>query len=240
MLLVVVRASADEGANGKVSLQLVSLPVGFRISAFGNDPEKAIKTSLYKDALGVGIDLLKDPDPALEVAHTNGRLFHLFYNTAECDDPKCTFMVQRVHKRVINYATPDDANPETIDTYSVEGFKCVGGKLKRPDQHNGSYAIGKRAKRIIEKTLEVGVPVESYANNQGKWPYEPGILFKQITKDVPERTAYDEVEFKSSAKWTIRVEFEAGGNYSVTSPELGIKMLRECPQVKAPLASARS
>jgi hypothetical protein len=181
--------------------------------------------------MAAGIDLLKEPDPALEVAYTKGRLFHLFYNTAKIEAPQCTFMVQRIHKRVINYKSLDDAEPETIDTYSVEGFKCIGGKLKRPDQHNGSYAIGKHAKRIIEKTLEVGVPIETYADNQGKWPYDANILFKQVAKDAPDRMAYDEVQFKSAAKWTIRVEFEAGGNYSVASPELGIKVVRECPAI---------
>jgi hypothetical protein len=240
MLLLVVRASADEGSAAKVNLRLVSLPAGFRISAFGSDPEKAMKTALYKDAMAAGIDLLKDPDPALEVAYTKGRLFHLFYNMAEIGDPECTFMVQRVHKRVINYKALDDAEPETIDTYSVEGFKCVAGKLKRPDQHNGSFAIGKHAKRVIEKTLEVGVPIDTYADNQGKWPYDANILFKQITKDAPDRAAFEEVQFKSVAKWTFFVSFDADGNYSLTAPELGIKVVRECPKVATPIVKSRS
>jgi hypothetical protein len=232
--MVCGKSFADEASSAKVSLRLVSLPAGFRISAFGNDPEKAVKTQLYKDAKAAGIDLLEGPDPALEVAFTKGRLFHLFYNMAESDDQQCTFMVQRVHKRVINYETLEDPDPETIDTYSVEAIKCVAGKLKKPDQHSGSYSLGKQAKRVIEKTLEVGVPVATYANNQGKWPYDANILFKQITKDTPDRAAYDEVEFKSAAKWTIRVSFGMGGNYSVTSPELGIKVGRQCPTVRTP------
>jgi hypothetical protein len=221
------QALAADGAT--VTLQNVPIATGFRESAFGNNKEKAAETAVYKAAKSVGVDLYAENDPVAIVKLARGRLFHLFYNVAVADDPECTFMVQRIHKRVINYASLDDAQPETIDTYTVEGFKCVAGKMKRPDQHFGAYSIGKHAKRVIEKEFEIGIPIATYADNNGKWPYDPKTLYRQISDDKPNRQPYDEVQFKSVAKWTIRAELEAGGNYSVTSHELGIKIIRECP-----------
>jgi hypothetical protein len=109
-------------------LALFPIQAGFHQCAFGSDRQAAKQTDVWKAASSIGIDLPMDADPLVHLAYSDGRLFYLFYNVASVDDFGCPYLVQRIHKRVTDYAASDDA--KSNDTFLVEEFKCLGGQCR--------------------------------------------------------------------------------------------------------------
>lgn len=103
----------------------------------------------------------------------------------------------------------------------VEAFKMRYGKMKKADQHDGTFSLGKYERREILKECEIGfAEVPGIAEGE-EWPFDPGYLYHEIQPYDSDRTVFDQVNFTRSVKWTLSVSLERDGTYSVRSPEFG-------------------
>jgi hypothetical protein len=212
-------AEAGTGSNdlqGEKSLKLSPVPVakGLKLSSAG-------ELTGYLQRHELDPDRLLDPDLAHDFR--SKRLFYVFYNTAEDANPSRRWMLQRIRKEVRNYRSTEDQNPEVHVTYLVEAFKLRNGKLKKPDQHYGSFGTGRFASREITKTFEIGYGTIPGTDQTREWPFAPNKLYRLISPYGKTRTTYDSVRFSESCKWTLRVVLHASGEYEVAAEELGLR-----------------
>ncbi|MGB7343251.1 MAG: hypothetical protein WBD20_03505 [Pirellulaceae bacterium] len=228
-LSVLLLSGAAHGQiDDSISLQLTPLRDSFLETTFGHDWAKMRTTAVYRAAYSYGLDLPNDLHGSLIVRQRGSSWFSLFHNTIVCD-PATQYVVQRAHKRISNYDSSDKA--EVTDQYLVEAFKCLGGQLKRPDQHYSTYSLNNYKRRVIEKTFEIGEVRSPEGNEHPPWPFDDRHLTTTIQEYSLNRKLFDEVEFKRSVQWTIRVEMDSDGAYSLQVPELGIRYATKLPPV---------
>ena len=115
----------------------------------------------------------------------------------------------------------------------VEAIKTRQGVLKKPDQHFGNFGIYKFERRKIVKEFVVGTGSIQGIATSGKWPFDPGILYKSIQSYQPEPGHYEKCNFTNSKKWTLVVDFDRYGNHSIKSDELGIEIMFRVPATGA-------
>ncbi len=209
-------------------LEAMPLRSSFLATTFGRDLDKMRQTTVFKAAKNFGVDLPDDLNDVLIHRQRGSNHFYLFHNTLRTEIP-CAYFVQRIHKRISNYTAADD-EPEVTDHYLVEAIKSSGGQLKKPDQHYASYSLKKFKRRVIEKTLEIGEVVnEKDASLTAPWPYATNKLSEIIQDYGSSREKYDTVNFKRAIRWTIRVEMNDEGAFSLQVPKLGINIQRQTP-----------
>lgn len=221
--------SAEPGQQpAGITLHLAPQRPAFMAATFGNDLDKMRATDTYKTATRYGIDPFQDLFGYVAVRKRRAGWFYLFHNTVS-SDPPCDYFVQRIHKRVSDYASRD-GEPKVSDLYLVEAFKNQGGQLKRPDQHYGSFSLRNFERRLIEKTIEIGEPArDDDQQESAPWPYDSGKLAFTIQPYDASRDRYDAVRFRRSVAWTLRVELDATGQFRLQASELGIDIDRQAP-----------
>ena len=229
-------------------VRVVPIEVGNRVSSFGGDPVRFAKTSVARAARIANVPIAPPAHQALAHGYNNRRLFYLFYNEV-INVPENRYLVQRIRRTKTNY----DADGKVVSTeteYQVEAFKSLNGRIKRPDQHFGSYALGTAHRRVITKEFEVGVADVAHlapakddradetdtagteATKTG-WPFEERVLFHLIQRYGKDPQRYDELDYSSSVKWNLEVCFDRHGNYGVSCPELGIDVTQRVPELVA-------
>ncbi|MCP4778525.1 MAG: hypothetical protein GY880_30275, partial [Planctomycetaceae bacterium] len=124
--------------------------------------------------------------------------------------------------------------------YLVEAIKTRQGVSKKPDQHFGNFGIYKFERRRIVKEFVVGTGSIQGIATAGNWPFDPKILYKSIQSYQPKLGHYEKCSFTNSKKWTLVVEFDRYGNYSMKSDELGIEVMFRVPTVKTETSSRKS
>ena len=222
--------SLDEAVTNESDFALVPTPLqaSFLATTFGHDPDRMRKTTVYRSAKIFGIDMPEDLKDVVIHRQRGANHFYLFHNTLQTDMP-CEYFVQRIHKRVTDYTSLDD-QPEVSDRYMVEAIKSSGGQLKKPDQHYASYSLKKFKRRVIEKTLEIGEVVnEEDPTKPAAWPFDSDKLSEVMQEYGSEREDFDNINFKRSVKWTIRVELDDTGAFSLQVPRLGIDIRKQTP-----------
>jgi len=171
-------------------------------------------------AQAAGVDLTSPPNPLLIHSYADGRLFYVFFKTVEGALGDRPWLIQRIRKTERTWATPD-AEPEVKVTWQVEVFKTIAGALKRADRHYGSYALEDAARREVVKEYEIGFG-EIPGTCEGKeWPFDSGILYKELQPYQETAGLYDQVTFASERRWSLTVEFDAQGRYRIASPAFG-------------------
>ena len=222
--------SRGEAVASESDFKLVPMPLraSFLATTFGRDPDRMKKTTVYRSAEIFGIDVPDDLNDVVIHRQRGSNHFYLFHNTLQTATP-CEYFVQRIHKRVTNY-TDMNEEPEVSDHYMIEAIKSSGGQLKKPDQHYASHSLKKYARRVIEKTLEIGeIANEDDPAKAAPWPYDQDKLSEVVQEYGSERAQFDDVMFKRSIKWTIRVELDDQGSYSLQVPRLGINLSKQTP-----------
>ena len=229
--LSVSRTCAEPGEA--IELRLIPIVQGNRDSSFGEEPERFRQTPVYQAAQKSGVDIADPDDPLVICRFKNRRLFYLFYNLAMnvpglTDEAGEPYLIQRIKRTVTDFSPGGE--PSVKVDHSVEVMKTKGGRMKRTDQHFGSFGIYEFQKRRIVKEFEVGVGEIEGIAKPGAWPFDAKLLFKRIQPYQKESAAYEKCRFTNSKKWTLTVEFDALGNYAMTSPELGIELVHRLPE----------
>jgi hypothetical protein len=227
------RAVAQEAAEIEVlQLRLVPIKQGHVESAFGRDAARFRATEAYRAADAAGVIIDPPSHPLVVHSLKDARLYFLFYNTLENAFGPASYLIQRIKKTERNYSDANDETPETKITRLVEAIKLQPTAMP-PDQHFGSYALGRFFRREIVKEFEIGFgEIESVATG-ADWPFEAGTRFKQIHDYIEDPATYDNVRFSRSRVWTLRVSFDRDGNYSVQVPELDIDAPTALPGLEA-------
>ena len=224
-------ACADPGDS--LGLRLVTIQVGNKLSSFGGQPDRFRQTGVYKAAQNCGVSITTPKHPLVVCSYDNQRMFYLFYNVVTGvppleNNPAEPYLIQCVKRTITDY--PRHGEPVSKVDYLVEAIKTLRGVSKKPDQHYGSFGIRDLEKRKIVKEFMVGqgeIPAVAAA---GKWPFDLGILYKSIQHYQPEADAYDKCRFSRAKKWTLVVEFDRYGNYTMKSDELGIEIVFRLPE----------
>ena len=232
---------ADPGDS--LGLRLVTIDTGNRLSSIGNDPKRFQQTGVYKAAQTCGVSIAPSDNPFVACAFKNRRMFYLFYNVVtrvpglqhQLGEP---YLIQTVKRTITDY--PLHGKPISHVNYLVEAIKTRQGVSKKPDQHYGNFGIYKFERRKIVKEFIIGKGSIQGIATAGKWPFDPGILYKSIQNYQPEPDSYDKCTFTTSKKWTLVVEFDRYGNYSMKSDELGIEIMFRVPTVKTETSSRKS
>ena len=169
--------------------------------------------------LNIAVD--SGPSDWFHVSFRDNVGFYLFYNQIRVTDSPSQFVIQRV-TRTIEETASDGTTTESTDEL-VEAFKLLNGQLKAPDQHFGSFALGDKQRRVIRKTLEIGVasslsgkPVEG-----SEWIGEKGTLYLKL-HDYDDEGAPPEVVFVDSAKWQLEFAIESSQRVRLSVPALSI------------------
>jgi len=184
-----------------------------------------------------GIDVRQPAHPLLVHAYTGRRLFYVFYKTVDEAAGPRQYLLQRIRKIERFYASADDRNPRVQESFLVEAFKLQGGSLKRPDQHFGSFGLGDCYRREVVKEYEIGFGELPGIATGDQWPFRRKFLYQAIQNYAADRSLYDQVKFTQSKSWTLQVNFDQSGSYSVKCPELGFDAPRALP---AAVASERA
>jgi hypothetical protein len=216
LLVVLPLAKAEEPPP---SIWLVPLAEGLRSAAPGGDPARLKETDVYREALEDGIDLDRPPHPVLVLGWDGQKLYYLFYRTtgSALGDPP--YAIQRI-KKIERTWKAADAAPEEKVTWQVEVFKTLGGELKKPDQHFGSFGLHGNHRREIVKEYEIGFGEIPGVCEGTDWPFDPGKLFLMLQAYQEDAALFEKVKFRRARRWTLAVSFDASGGHSVRSPEL--------------------
>jgi hypothetical protein len=226
--------AADTDAEPKAPfvLRLVPLLDGHSESAFGGDPERFRQSPAAIAAERAGVDLLRPAHPLVIHYSRDGRLYYLFYNILEEAFGPAPYLIQRVKKTVTEASSADDPAPRTSVTYLVEVIKLRQGAIP-PDQHFGSYSIQDQYRREIMKEIEIGFGQIPGVAEGREWPFAANSRFKLLQDYGESRELYNQVEFSSSRKWSIRAQLTRDGSYALQVPELGIDAPDQLPELAA-------
>lgn len=217
LLLLISLAGAQEPVP---RIRLVPLRDGFRTIAPDGDMARLGETGTFKEALEAGVDLARPPHPIVAWRFAGKRLYYVFYKTTENALGDRPYLIQRIRKVERAWKTPE-APPEEKVTWQVEVFKIRGGELKSPDQHFGSFGLNGNHRREIVKEYEIGFGEVPGMCEGRSWPFDPDTLFRMLQAYQEDEGIFPQVKFRASCKWTLSVDFDAKGNCSVRSPELG-------------------
>ena len=224
---------ADPGDS--LGLRVTTIDAGNRLSSFGNDPERFRQTGVYKAAQVCGASIAPPDNPFVVCTFKNRRMFYLFYNVVtrvpalqnQSDEP---YLIQTVKRTITDY--PPNGKPISRVSYLVEAIKTRQGVSKKPDQHFGNFGIYKFERRKIVKEFVVGTGSIQGIATSGKWPFDPGILYKSIQSYQADPGHYEKCCFTNTKKWTLVVEFDRYGNHSMKSDELGIEIMFRVPEAE--------
>ncbi len=231
-LLLTAAAVADDTRKNPVPrLRMFHVRDGMRSVSPGRKLENLPKTSLYKTAKKAGVDLAGDVHPLLVQQYANGRLFYVFYKTVEGVIGDRPYIIQRIKKTVRDWTAGTEEPAEQV-LYQVEVFKTFAGALKNADQHHGSFGLREHSRREIIKEYEIGFGEVPSVCEGTTWPFEDKKLFRMLQGYQADRAMYDEVRFSSKRKWTLRVEFDAEGEYRIASPELDFDAPKRLPGIE--------
>jgi len=225
---------ADPGNS--LGLRLATIDAGNRLSSYGDDPERFQQTGVYKAAKMCGVRIAPPDNPYVACAFKQRRMFYLFYNVVtgvpalqnQASEP---YLIQTVKRTITDY--PLNGKPISKVNYLVEAIKTRQGVSKKPDQHFGNFGIYKFERRRIVKEFVVGTGSIQGIATAGNWPFDPRILYKSIQSYQPEPGHCEKCSFTNSKKWTLVVEFDRYGNYSMKSDEMGIEIMFRVPTAKA-------
>lgn len=239
-------ALAQDAAK-PLEVRAVPIEIGNRISSFGDDPARFAKTPVARAAQRAQVAIAPPAHQALAHGYNDLRLFYLFYNDV-ANVPANRYLVQRIQRTKKTL----DADGEVLAKethFQVEAFKSLNGRIKRPDQHFGSYGLGNAHRRVITKVYEVGLADAAQlgkdaqkqadetnpdgTNEATEWPFEDRVLFQLIQPYSKEKQVFDKVDFTSSVKWNLEVWFDRLGNYGIVCPELGIDVTHRVPDLAA-------
>ncbi len=225
---------ADPGDS--LELRLATIDVGNRLSSYGDDPERFRQTGVYKAAQTCGVSIAPSDNPVVACAYNKGRMFYLFYNMvtgvpALHNQPGEPYLIQKVKRTITDYSL--GSKPISRVNYLVEAIKTRQGVSKKPDQHFGNFGIYKFERRKIVKEFVVGTGSIQGIAAAGDWPFERGILYKSIQSYQAKPGHYEKCSFTKSKKWTLVIEFDRYGNYSMKSDEMGIEIIFRVPTAKA-------
>lgn len=197
------------------TLKLIPLKQGI------SEDKRTEEAEIIGKAREQGINLLRPRNPFLACTYRNGRVFYVFFKKVEPATGTRNYLIQRIHKIEKFYHSEDDPHPVIKEEFMVEAFKLKYGRMKKADQHDGSFPLTHWARREILKECEIGfADVPGIAEGE-EWPFDPGYLYHEIQPYGPERGEFDNVNFSRSVHWTLSVSFDQDGNYSVRSPEFG-------------------
>jgi len=235
--LIAIVALAGYPAGGQVAakagaldLRLVEITEGNRLSSFGDQPKKFAALPMVQAAGRLGLDLTDPAHPYLVHRFRDQRCFYLFYNNV-ANVPAGDYLIQRIKKT--DTIVDADGKESVRSSYLVEALKPKGGALFRPDQHFGYYRLREAKRRTITKVFEVGIGSVPGRAAEGAWPFEAGILFKQLQPYQAKPGLYDVVKFKQLRRWTLTVSFDASGNYELRVPELDVEVVVRVPAGEA-------
>jgi hypothetical protein len=210
-------------------LRLVPLSIGFSGEIHGKNATPLADTQVGKEAAEVGIDLSAPPHPLIAATVRDDRLFYVFYKTTEEAFGPSAWLLQRIRKVERTWRTADGPPEETV-TWQVEAFKTLGGTLKNPDQHFGSFALRDAQRREVLEEYEIGFgEVPGVASGAG-WPFDAKMLFHMLQGFAAEAGIWDQVKFTRAVKWRLAVAFDRDGKWSITSPELGLDLPKTMPK----------
>jgi N-acetylneuraminic acid mutarotase len=229
-------------------VRAVPIESGNRISSFGGEPERFAKTPVARAAQRARVAIAPPAHQALAHGYNDSRLFYLFYNDV-ANVPPNRYLVQRIQRTKKTLGVDGEVLAEETH-FQVEAFKSLNGRIKRPDQHFGSYGLGNAHRRMITKEYEVGLADVAHlgkdaqkqadgttpdepANATTKWPFENRLLFQLIQPYSKEKQVFENVDYTSSVKWKLEVWFDRLGNYGIACPELGIDVTHRVPDLAA-------
>jgi hypothetical protein len=179
------------------------------------------ETEVGRLAVKDGVDLLDAADPLLVAKRRGDRVFYVFWKTTANAFADRTYLIQRIKKIERRWAKAGEEKPEEKVTYQVEVFKVLGGRLKRPDQHHGSFGLAGAERREIVKEYEIGFGEIPGVCEGTVWPFEETSLFRLVQPYQEEVGVHPAVKFQAARRWTLTVAFERQGAWRVASPELG-------------------
>lgn len=164
----IVEVAATD-SDDPLQIRAVPIEIGNRLSSFGDQPEKFRKTPVAQAAARAGVSIAPSAQPALAHGFRQSRLFYLFYNDV-VNVPADRYLVQRI-RRTKKYFSADGQLLRSETQHQVEAFKSLDGRIKRPDQHFGSYALGSAYRRVVIKEFEVGLAdVSSFLSDTENGP----------------------------------------------------------------------
>ncbi len=241
LLGAALAAAGAGGARGEErrpaalpELRLIHVRDGLRDAAPQGDLARAGETEVGRLASAVGLDLLRPEHPLLAATYGEGRLFYVFWKTTLNAFGDRPYVIQRIRKVERTWTTPQGP-PQEATTYQVEVFKLLGGALKRPDQHHGSFALRDAVRRQIVKEYEIGFgEIPGVASGAG-WPFPDGSLYRLTQAYQADPGQHPQVAFVASRRWSLDVTFAKDGTWSVASPELGFRAPAAWPEPAAAL-----
>lgn len=228
------------GAHERPALRLIPLVDGMREDAPGKDLARFHETPCGKEAVKVGVDLLRPANPLVAADFQKGRLFYVFYKVTEEAFGDRAWIVQRIKKTERTWARAG-AEPETKVTWQVEAFKTMAGELKGADQHFGSFGIRDAVRREIVKEYEIGFGDVPGKATGAAWPFDASKLFHMLQPYGDDASLHDSVQFAHSRRWQLTATLTPD-SWSVVSPELGLDLPKKWPDAKVarPEANAAS
>lgn len=226
-----------------LGLRLATIDAGNQLSSFGSDPKRFRQTGVYKAAQMCGVSIAPPDNPFVACTFKNRRMFYLFYNVVtgvpalqnQLGEP---YLIQTVKRTITDF--PPSGKPISRVNYLVEAIKTRQGVSKKPDQHFGNFGIYKFERRKIVKEFVIGTGSIQGIATAGKWPFDPGILYKSIQSYQPEPGHYEKCSFTNLKKWTLVVEFDRYGNHRMESNEMGIEIMFRVPAAGAEKGSRKT
>lgn len=228
---LVPSAALADGEPRLPDLRPVHVRDGVRDVAPQGDLARAGETEIGKLAAAVGLDLLRTENPLLAAQRKGDRLFYVFWKTTANAFGHRPYLLQRIRKTDRTWATKETKEPTETTTYQVEVFRLMAGRLKRPDQHHGSFGLHGAHRREVVKTYEIGFgEIPGVCEGTG-WPFGDS-LFRLLQPYQAEPGLHPQVRFRAARAWSLSVSLDADGGWRVTSPELGFDAPKAWPEAR--------